>query len=129
MIYKIYKCKDCGKTFVDPNFFEDEKGETQAVCPECNSYEYFEFDSHIEKSEVLLTLLQIICHANRLSESLKDMCGLFAQNDDLDEIFGIAEEFIEEMYDQFVTPRIANAVRHIRTENDVQKIILKLEGR
>lgn len=124
----IYKCKDCGKTFVDPKFFEDEKGETQAVCPECNSYEYFDFDPHIEKSEVLFALLHIIRHVNCYCDNLKEMYGVFAQNDDIDEIYGSAEELIEEMYDEFATPQIANAVRHVKDKNDVNKVILKLEG-
>lgn len=124
----MYKCTDCGKTFVEPIFFRAEKGEENAVCPKCNSYEFFEFDPHIEKTEVLRVLLCIIRHVNCYYDNLKELYGIFAQNDDIDEIYGISEELIEEMYDDFATPQIANTVRHIKDKNDVQKVILKLEG-
>lgn len=116
----MYKCKDCGHTFRDPKFFEDENGVCNAICPKCNSCEFIKFDTQIEKPEVLLTLLQIIRHANSFSENLKDIY------DDLDEIYGLTEELIKEMYGEFVTQQIANAVRQISSENDVQKLYIQL---
>lgn len=124
----IYKCKDCGKDFRTPKFFKDEKGEYNAVCPNCSSYNYMAFEPDIEKSEVLRTLLCVIRHVNCYCDNLKEMYGVLTQNDDINEIYGILEELIEETYDEFATPQIANAVRHIRTVNDVNKVILKLEG-
>lgn len=124
----MFRCQECNKTFRDPRFFTDEKGEQNAVCPNCNSYEYVEFETTIAKDDVLTQLLEILRANNNYCDKIRDLYGISAQNDDLDDIYGLCVELIEEMYGDFVTPQIYNCLRHLRTDKDVQYITLMLEG-
>lgn len=103
-------------------------GEQNAVCPECDSYEYTKFDTQIEKDDVLDALLNVIMHLNNHYNELYHIYGLFTQNADLGEIYGIADELIAIMYDEFATPQICNAIRHIRDEEDIRKVSARLRG-
>ena len=124
----MFRCLNCGKEFDDAKIITEPHGERHGVCPNCSSSNFNEWDPQIEKSEVAATLLEVIAATNRYIDNVKDLFGHLATNADLDVIYGLAEELIEEMYDEFAAPAIVNAIRNMRTNNDIHRVLACLTG-
>lgn len=124
----MFRCLTCGKEFNDAKIVVEPHGERHGVCPHCSSSEFSEWEPNIDKSEIAAKALELIAALNRHFDNLKDLFGNSFSNDDLDETYGVALETIEEMYGDFVTPEISKAIRNMRTQNDINRVLTRLTG-
>ena len=124
----MYRCFKCGKEFTTPNSYREEHGEAIAICPHCSSTEFAKWEPNIEKSEVARTLVNIVTALNRLQNNIADVFGNNFKNEDLEYAQEISEEFIAEMYDEFLPSDVTNAILRATSSLDVDRIMLRLEG-
>lgn len=129
----MFKCLDCKHEFDTPDTYEERHGldtppyESVAICPECKSTEFTEWESAVEKSEVTHTIVNALAALNRLHNNIDDIFNGF-KNDDIELAQGLLSEFIIEMYDEFIPSSVSNSLLKATTKLDVDRIILKLEG-
>jgi hypothetical protein len=130
----MFKCLSCGETFIDPEIYEETHGldcgpyERVAVCPNCASTNFSEWEPNVEKIEVAQVLVNVAAALNRLQNSIADVFGASFKNEDLEHARDISIEFVEEIYDEFMPLAVSNAMRIATSTNDVNKILLNLEG-
>lgn len=129
----MFRCHDCNKTFSEPNFYEESHGldappyERVAICPHCESTEFDEWEPNVEKSEVASTLVYAIAALNHLNNNIDDVFNSF-KNDDLEKAQSLLLEFVEELYDDFIPSSISKDLLNATTQNDIDRIMLRLEG-
>lgn len=130
----MFKCKDCGREFYDFSTYQETHGldsgpyEDVAVCPECSSDDFTEWEPDIEKIEVASALVDVIVTLNHLHSELSDLFGKNFENEDLENARSISIEIIEEMYGDFISSATSKLLQNGTTDNDAEKILLKLEG-
>lgn len=133
MIKEVFRCNKCKRVFDVPNFYYEKHRldtppyEMVAICPKCNSSEFVSFDSAIEKIEVVERLLISIAAFNRYFDNLKNVFGTLSENKDFSEGYEILTEFIDEMF-PFITVNTEKNIFKIKTQNDVERVLLQLIG-
>lgn len=133
MIKDKYVCKDCKRVFCEPQFYKERHGldsepyERVAVCPYCNSGNFYKFNAEVEKLEVAEKILPAITHLNKYINSLKNLFGACAQNSDLSDGLGLIAELISEMFD-YIPINIERKIFEMDTEKECEKILFYLKG-
>lgn len=129
----MFRCHDCNETFGEPKFYEESHGldappyERVAICPHCESTEFDEWQPNIEKIEAARTLVNMLAALNRLKNSIEDVFGKCIENEDLEFATQLGVEFIEEMYDGFITSKTVDDLYDITTSYDVERIMLQIK--
>lgn len=73
-------------------------------------------------------LVNMVAALNRLQNNIADVFGDGFKNEDLEFAQEIGSEFIEEMYDGFISLTVSNAIRQATSTLDANRIMLRLEG-
>lgn len=124
----MYKCMICNRNFNNPQSYREDHGETVAICPHCRSSEFQKWNAKIEKDEVAQTVLNVIAALNRLQNNIADVFGNNFKNEDLEFAQELCAEFIEEMYDEFISLSTSNVMRKVTSTTEVNRVLMRLEG-
>lgn len=122
-------CKCCNKYFYNPKFYYERHGfdtppyERVAVCPECGSDDYIEFECSIEKIEVAQKLLPALMQLNKYS----NVFNVRNLNNDLTDGIEIIAEFISEMF-EFLDIDMERRILNVDNELELEKILMYLDG-
>lgn len=130
---KAYRCETCKKIFNSPKFYEERHGldsppyERVAVCPNCQSDNFYLFETTVEKIEVAEKLLPVIAALNRYSDSIKDVFGIQADNPDFCEGINTINELLYEMF-SFIPVETERKISRLHTANEVERVLFYLKG-
>ena len=85
-----FYCKNCQTVFNTPKYYFEKHGfdappyEKIAICPKCEVDNFFEFNTTIEKNEVVEGFLPALMYLNRHINNLQDLLGVEIKNNDFD---------------------------------------------
>ncbi len=129
----MYFCVDCERFFENKKFYYETHGldsppyERIGICPNCRGDNFYKFDNTIEKIEIVENLLWAIMRLNILTEQIEGLFGSAARNENLEEVFGILQEMVTDMFD-FMDIGIQKRILNLNNKKDLQKILLYLKG-
>lgn len=128
-----FYCKNCQTVFNTPKYYFEKHGfdappyEKIAICPKCEVDNFFEFNTTIEKNEVVEGFLPALMYLNRHINNLQDLLGVEIKNNDLSTAVEIMAESIIKMF-EFVDGNIQKKILLMDNENELQKILMYLTG-
>ncbi len=126
-------CRRCKRYFNKPKIYEEKRGleyppyEKLAVCPKCEGDDFCEFNSYIEKIEVVERVLPIVMQLNRYSNALMDIFGNRILNSDLSSSLEMAIELVVEMFD-FLDVDMQRKILKMDNDLDMKRIFMYLAG-
>lgn len=129
----MFRCNVCNKMFSTAKFYEEKHNldtppyERIAVCPMCDKTDFYEYEPYIEKSEVAEKLLIVMAALNRYWADVSDVFGEGCRNENFDNGISTLNEFINELI-PFLSVESEKMILKMRTENDIEKIMLNLRG-
>ena len=97
-----------------------------AVCPHCRSTDFVEYNPSIERLDVAAALLPALACLNRYWDSIVDMYGPGAENDDFKSGTSIINDFLSEAF-EYMPDTFIDAAVNVRGDEDVQRLISYLE--
>lgn len=128
MISEKFFCRDCSRYFHNPKYYYERHGfdtppyERVAVCPECGSDDFIEFDCHIEKTEVAQKLLPALMQLNRYYSAHGGN-----ESDDLIGSIEMLAELINDMF-EFLDYDMQNKISNVDDELELERILMYLDG-
>ena len=130
---KRFYCNKCKSYFNDVKIYFETHGldnppyERVAVCPRCDSSDFFNFESSVEKIEIVENLLQIVKCLNLHIESLENIFGIEMKNCELTDGVEMLIELICEMF-EFLDFGMQREMFKLTTENDLHKVLKYIKG-
>ncbi len=130
---KRFFCNKCKRYFSDVKTYFETHGldnppyERISVCPKCNSDDFFSFESHVEKIEIVERLLQVVKCLNLHIDSLENIFGIAIKNCELTDGVEMLIEIICEMFG-FLDSSMQNEMFKMTTENDLNRVLKYIKG-